>query len=48
MIRNGLRFSQATLQDEGSYRALHSALAAFDVTLNAQLGQAAAEAKSVP
>ncbi len=37
MVSNGLKFGPATAFDEGSYRALHSAMVAFDVTLNAQL-----------
>ncbi len=34
MVANGLRFAPATVYDEGGYRALHSALVAFDIALN--------------
>ncbi len=34
MVANGLKFAAATASDEGGYRALHSALVAFDIALN--------------
>jgi hypothetical protein len=38
MVNKGLRFAPATQGDEGSYRAFHTALVAYDVALNAVLG----------
>lgn len=38
MVANGLRFAAASPGDEDAYRALHSALAAYDVALNTQVG----------
>jgi hypothetical protein len=40
MVSNGLRFAPATSGDEAAYQAMHSALAAYDVALNAQLASA--------
>lgn len=37
MVSRGLRFAPATFEDEGAYRAVHSALAAFDLAYNVQL-----------
>jgi hypothetical protein len=34
MVANGLRFAPSTVSDEAGYRALHSALVAFDIALN--------------
>jgi hypothetical protein len=36
MVKNGWRFGPALLQDEAAYRALHSALVAYDVSVNQQ------------
>jgi hypothetical protein len=41
MITNGLRFAAATSSDEASYRAVHGALAAYDIAMNAQVAMAA-------
>jgi hypothetical protein len=38
MVKNGLRFGPATAKDEPAYRAVHSALATYDVAMNAALG----------
>ena len=38
MVANGLRFGPATFSDEPAYRALHSALASYDVAMNSQFG----------
>jgi len=40
MIRNGLKFAAATQGDEAAYQAMQSALAAYDVAVNAQLAAA--------
>jgi hypothetical protein len=40
MVKNGWRFAPALLSDEAAYRALHSALVAYDVALNQQLASA--------
>jgi hypothetical protein len=37
MVANGLRFAPATVNDEAGYRALHSALVAFDIALNSSV-----------
>jgi hypothetical protein len=37
MVKNGWRFGPALLSDEAAYRALHSALAAYDISLNQQI-----------
>lgn len=37
MVANGLRFAPSSPGDEDAYRALHSALAAYDVALNTQI-----------
>jgi len=34
MVSKGLRFAPSTVNDEAGYRALHSALVAFDIALN--------------
>jgi hypothetical protein len=39
MIKNGWRFAPALQSDEAAYRAMHSALVAFDVALNQQVAQ---------
>jgi hypothetical protein len=39
MTEKGWRFGRALPSDEGAYRALHSALAAYDVALNQQVAQ---------
>lgn len=38
MVKNGLRFGPATANDEAAYRAVHSALATFDIAMNAAVG----------
>jgi hypothetical protein len=38
MVKNGLRFGPATAADEPAYRAVHSALATFDIAMNAAVG----------
>jgi len=38
MVKNGLRFGPATANDEPAYRAVHSALATFDIAMNAAAG----------
>ena len=38
MVQNGLRFSPATADDEAAYRAVHSALATFDIAMNSSFG----------
>ena len=40
MVKNGWRFAPALQTDEAAYRAMHSALVAFDVALNQQVAQA--------
>ena len=35
MLQNGLRFAAATANDEAAYRAIHSALATYDIAVNA-------------
>jgi len=40
MVKNGWRFGPALQSDEGAYRALHSALVAYDVALNQQVAAA--------
>lgn len=40
MVKNGWRFGPALLSDEAAYRALHSALVAYDVALNQQVASA--------
>jgi hypothetical protein len=40
MVKNGWRFAPALLSDEAAYRALHSALVAYDVALNQQVATA--------
>jgi hypothetical protein len=37
MIEKGLRFGPATASDEAAYRAVHSAMATFDIAMNSQL-----------
>jgi len=37
MVKNGWRFGPALLSDEAAYRAVHSALVAYDVSLNQQI-----------
>lgn len=39
MVKNGWRFAPALQTDEAAYRAVHSALVAFDVALNQQVAQ---------
>lgn len=39
MVQNGLRFASATSEDESAYRALHSAISAYDLALNTQYNQ---------
>ena len=36
MVANGLRFAAASYPDEAAYRALHSAMVAFDIVLNTE------------
>jgi len=36
MVANGLRFAAAAYPDEAAYRALHSAMVAFDIVLNTE------------
>jgi hypothetical protein len=48
MITNGLRFAPASFSDEAAYRALHTALIAFDMALNAEAPRTAAERKEPP
>jgi hypothetical protein len=43
MVQHGLRFAPASANDEAAYRAVHSALAAYSVALNAQIGYASKE-----
>jgi hypothetical protein len=38
MVKNGLRFGPATASDEPAYRAVHSALATYDIAMNAAQG----------
>jgi hypothetical protein len=38
MFKEGLRFGPATADDEAAYRAVHAAMATYDVAMNAQLG----------
>ena len=38
MVKSGLRFGPATAKDEPAYRAAHSAMATFDLAMNAALG----------
>jgi len=38
MIKNGLRFGPAAATDEAAYRAVHSAMANYDIAMNSQLG----------
>ncbi|MBI2804443.1 MAG: hypothetical protein HYX68_05590 [Planctomycetes bacterium] len=38
MVTRGLRFASATAADEAAYRAIHSALATYNIALNAQVG----------
>jgi hypothetical protein len=38
MVKEGLRFGPATADDEAAYRAVHAAMAAYDLAMNAQLG----------
>jgi len=37
MVKNGWRFGPALLSDEAAYRAVHSALVAYDIAVNQQL-----------
>jgi len=39
MVARGWRFAPATPADEAAYRALHSALAAYDLALNSAVGE---------
>jgi len=39
MVTRGWRFAPSTAADEAAYRALHSALSAYDVALNTQAGE---------
>ena len=43
MVEKGLKFACATGQDEGSYKALYSALTAYDLQLNGQFAVALKE-----
>jgi len=43
MVSKGLRFAPSTFSDEAGYRALHSALVAFDIALNTGTQVAEAE-----
>ena len=36
MVANGLKFASAAFRDEAAYRALHSAMVAFDIALNTE------------
>lgn len=47
MVARGLKLAPAIAADEGAYRAFHSALVAFDVALNTQMG-AGSEGKENP
>lgn len=38
MVKEGLRFGPATADDEPAYRAVHTAMAAYDIAMNAQFG----------
>jgi hypothetical protein len=38
MIKKGLRFGPAAATDEAAYRAVHSAMANYDIAMNSQLG----------
>jgi hypothetical protein len=38
MIKEGLRFGPATANDEAAYRAVHSAMANYDIAMNSQQG----------
>jgi hypothetical protein len=38
MIKEGLRFAPATVDDEPAYRAVHSAMATYDLAMNAAVG----------
>jgi len=38
MIEKGLRFGPASVNDEATYRAVHAALATYDVAMNTQHG----------
>ena len=38
LVTNGLRFAPATINDEAAYRAIHTALASYDVAMNSQNG----------
>ena len=46
MIREGLYFAPAVPGDEQAYRALHSALAAYDVEVHALVSTVAAKARN--
>ena len=43
MVANGLRFAPAAYHDEAAYRALHSAMVAFDIALNTETRVASTE-----
>lgn len=43
LVANGLRLAPATPRDDGAYRALHSAMVAYDIVLNTQSGAEAKE-----
>ena len=38
MVKSGLRFGPATGNDEPAYRAIHSAMATYDIAMNSALG----------
>jgi hypothetical protein len=38
MIKEGLRFGPASTDDEAAYRAVHTAMATYDIAMNAQFG----------
>lgn len=48
LVSRGLKLAPATAADEGSYRAFHSALVAFDVALNTQAGTTSVDTKEAP
>ncbi len=38
MVKEGLRFGPATADDEAAYRAIHAAMASYNIAMNTQLG----------
>ena len=45
MVQEGLEFASAVPGDEGAYRALHSALASYNMQVNSQLAAAGTTSK---